>query len=125
MSVTRSHRIEGHGVGGVAVSYSADSEVIIDADVADSVTDGLHALVLDVTQIKAIIIVSDKAVTLEFNDSGTGVPTIVLVANVPYIWSTSSYDTLLLTADVTALYITNASGSTARVRLYVLVDPTV
>ena len=125
MALSRSVTIQGHGVGGTAITISDESEFVLDAAVADSVTDGLHAMVLDVTQVKSIIIVSDQAVTLEFNNSTTGVPTIVLVANMPYVWTTNSYDTLILTADVTALYITNASGSTANVKIRALIDPTV
>lgn len=125
MALTRSMTISGHGVGGVAVSISNESEYVLDAEVADSITDGLHAMVLDVDQVKSIIMVSDQAVTLEFNDSTTGVPTIVLVANVPYVWTTNSYDSLILGTDITKVYITNASGSTANVKIRALIDPTV
>ena len=125
MAIDRSITITGHGIQGTPVTLTNESEFVLDVAVADSVTDGLHAMVLDVTQVKSIIITSDQAVTLEFNNSTTGVPTIVLVANMPYVWTTNSYDTLILTADVTALYITNASGSVANVKIRALIDPTV
>lgn len=125
MAINRSVTITAHGIQGTPVTLSNESEFVLDAAVADSVTDGLHAMVLDVTQVKSILITSDQAVTLEFNNSTTGVPTIVLVANVPYVWTLNSYDTLILGTDVTALYITNASGSTANVKIRALIDPTV
>ncbi len=125
MALDRSITITGHGIQGTAITLTNESEFVLDADVADSVTDGLHAMVLDVTQVKSIIITSDQAVTLEFNNSTTGVPTIVLVANMPYVWTTNSYDSLILGTDVTALYITNASGATAKVKIRALIDPTV
>lgn len=125
MSLNRSVVITGHGIQGTPITLTNESEFVLDVDVADSVTDGLHAMVLDVTQVKSVIITSNKAVTLEFNNSGVGVPEIVLVANMPYLWTTNSYDSLILTADVTALYITNASGSTAKVQIRALIDPTV
>lgn len=125
MALNREVKISGHGIGGVGISLSNESEYVLDASVADSVTDGLHAMILDVSQVKSIIIVSDQPVTLEFNSSVTGTPEIVLVANMPYVWTTNSYDALILTVDVTAVYITNASGFAANVKIRALIDPTV
>lgn len=107
-----------------ADTVSADSLVSIDASVANG-NDQLHALTLDVSQVKALYISSDQDLTLETNSSSSPADTIALKANKPVIWSTNCGLTNPLGTDVTALYITNASGSTAAFKLRALVDPTV
>ena len=115
-------------IGGLQVSqsnsYTDSAETRIDEAIADSTTDGVIALVQDVSETAIVYIVSDQAVTLEFNNSTTGVPEIVLVAGVPYVWHTNSYYTDLFATVITTLYVTNASGSTANVKIRFLYDST-
>jgi len=100
--------------------------VTIDEDIPDSTTDDLVALTLDVSQIQAIFITSNQAITLETNNGSAPDDTITLAANGCVIWTTADGATLRpLQTDVTALYVTNASGSTATLRCRFLVDPTV
>lgn len=82
----------------------------------------IHAL--DVSACKAFAVVSDQAVTLKTNSSGSPDDTIALTANAPYIWTTSMYDSFQLGTDVTSFYVTNASGSTASVSILSVTDPT-
>lgn len=109
--------------GGLTKEAAAVGE--FDETIANAVTDGPILVNIDVSQVKSIVLLSDKNVTLETNNAGTPVDTIVLKANVPYIWHTDSYDTLKLTADVTTIFVTNASGSSARIQGRWLYDPTV
>jgi len=105
-------------------SYTGTLSVTVDGEtVADSQTDQLLVMSLDVSAVKSFWMVSDQALTVETNDGTTPADTIVLVANVPYVWCTDSYDTFLLGTDVTALYLTNASGSTATLKIEAVVDP--
>jgi hypothetical protein len=87
--------------------------------------DQLVALVLDVSQVKAIVILSDQDLTLETNNSGTPVDTLALKANVPYFWYTNKPQALAFGTDITALYVTNASAAIASLKIEILVDPTV
>lgn len=87
--------------------------------------DQLHALTLDVSQVKAILILSDQDLTLETNNSGTPTNTLALKANVPYVWYTNKPQALVFTSDITSLYVTNASASVASLKIEILVDPTV
>jgi len=82
-------------------------------------------MTIDVSQLKAIYILSDQNITLETNSGSAPADTLNLLANVPYVWHTGSYFTNLLTTDVTASYWTNASGSVANVNIELVVDPTV
>ena len=92
--------------------------------IADAATNLPVAFTLDVSATKSFLIVSDQAVTVKTNSSGAPANTLVLVAGVPYIWHSSSYDTFKLTIDVTSLFVTNASGFAATLEIEALVDPT-
>lgn len=105
-------------------SFSGSSHVQVSETVTTGQTDVQINVALDVSAIKSIIIKSDKAVTLETNSGSAAANTINLLANVPYIWNTNSYNTCLLTTDVTAIFITNASGSTATITLDAILDAT-
>jgi hypothetical protein len=109
----------------ITESISVDSEVNLDMQVASATTDGLHALALDVSQMKSMYLYSDRAVTLETNDGTTPGATVALAAGVPRIWSSTSGETNPFGAtDVTALYVTNASGAAANIKIRIGVDPT-
>jgi hypothetical protein len=79
---------------------------------------------LDVSACKSFYLESDQDVTFETNDGAAADDTIALKADVPYVWHTDSYDSFLLGTDVTSVFITNASGSTATIRCVALFDVT-
>lgn len=114
--------------GGTALAYevdvTADSETNLDLTVADSVSDQLVTMAIDFSEMVGLFIYSDFAVTVETNDGTTPDDTIAVVAEVPVVWYTDCDHINPLTADVTALYITNASGSTANIKIRVLQDST-
>ena len=105
-------------------SQSDENFINVAASIADAQTDKLVVCSLDVSQIKAIFILSDQDLTLETNDGTTPDNTIALKAGIPYVWYTNKYQVLLLTVDVTALYLTNASGAAAAFKLVALLDAT-
>lgn len=105
-------------------AYSGSQIVELDESVADSQTDSQINVAIDVSAVKTFYVVSDQNVTLETNSGSTPADTIALKADVPYVWTTDSYDSFLLGTDVTAIFITNASGSTAAITLRALIDAT-
>ena len=114
--------------GGASISgggtYSGSSQVRVSETVVTGSTDFEIVVGLDVSAVKSIVIKSDKAVTLETNSGSAADDTIALKANVPYVWNTDSYDAFLLGTDVTSIFITNASGSTATITIDAIVDAT-
>lgn len=96
----------------------------LDENVADSATDDELAFNLDVSACKSFWIVSDQDVTVETNDGSTPDDTLNLLANKPYMWNEDSYDSFLLGTDVTALFVTNSSGASARIQAEALTDAT-
>jgi len=105
-------------------TYSGGSQTSVDESIPDSSSDLEVAFTLDVSEIQAIYIVSDQNMTLETNSGAAPDDTISLVAGVPYVWHTGSYFVNKLTTDITALFMTNSSGSAARLQIEVVFDPT-
>lgn len=107
-----------------SLSFSGSSATEVSESIPTASTDADIVIAIDVSAVKAFFIVSSAAITVETNDGSSPDDTLTLVAGQPYIWHTGSYDSFLLTADVTVLYITNASGSTADIEIRVLQDAT-
>ena len=105
-------------------SYSGGGRVTLNSTIADSVTDQQHVVAIDVSQIQSIVIVSTQNITLETNSASVPADTIAIIAEVPYVWNTDQYFVNLLTTDITAFYLTNASGSTATVQMECVYDDT-
>lgn len=106
------------------ITGTGSLEINLSESVSNGQTDFQINVAIDVSAVKTFYLVSDQAVTVETNNGTTPTNTISLTANDPYVWWTNSYDTFKLTGDVTALFITNASGSTANIELRAIVDAT-
>lgn len=122
---TLTEQVQGSGISAVkqqTKSGNAHTQVI--KSVADSETDYEIAFELDVSEIEFLYINSTQDVTFETNDGAAPDNSISLLANQPYTWYNGSYDDCLLDTDVTALFITNASGSAATVNVWALYDST-
>lgn len=79
---------------------------------------------VDVSQLKGVFIASNQDVLVEFNSNAGSGGSLNLEANVPYMWQVGDVNALLITADVTAVYVTNASGAEAELFFYFLHDAT-
>lgn len=91
--------------------YTAGTSALagINEAIASDAADVLYVWTCDVSQVKTIVLLATQDMTLKTNSSTVPADTLVLKANSPYVWSTDSLNTLLLTVDVTALYVTNNS----------------
>lgn len=105
-------------------SLSSSARLSLEESIADGQTNKQVAFTLDVSQLKAIVINSSQNVTLETNSGSAADETIALLADVPYVWHYQSYHPCLLATDITALFITNASGSAATLQIEALYDAT-
>src|SRR5690242_5998056 len=84
--------------------------VSLEDSVANGQTNKEFVLALDVSQLKGLFIWADGAITVKTNSSGSPADTLSVPANIPYVWCEGMLGTLLITADVTKIFITNASG---------------
>jgi hypothetical protein len=110
-------------------NQSAGSEVNISEVVADAASDLEIALSIDVSALKAFLIVSTQDLTVETNDGTTPDHTFTLTANVPIVWTISSglenpFDDDGTLTDITSLFATNASGADATLTVKTVQDPT-
>jgi hypothetical protein len=101
-------------------TYTASHVQAVSESIADEAVDSPIIIGIDVSAVVALFLVSTQDVTLTDGDAVS----ISLKANVPYVWTEDSYDSLLFTADVTVLEVSNASGAAATVSLVVLTDAT-
>lgn len=101
-------------------SWSVGSVAKLEETVADAVTDQEHTIGIDFSALKAFYMVSDQAVTVETNNGTTPDDTFALTANHPVVWKEG--DAAIFTVDVTSVFLTNSSGSTATVKIVAAVD---
>lgn len=94
--------------------------------VADGVTDEAHEWHCDFSAMTSLFVSSDQDVLIETNNSASGSAddSWELKANQPIDWMEDDVMACPLTADVTMLYITNASGAAATIEIRELEDST-
>ena len=115
-------------------SQSAGREVNFSDTIADSVTDQQGDWTCDISELKSFVMWSDKALLVETNNGTTPGDTFTLIANQPVYWTPGATSDATpsatvgiinpLTVDVTALFSTNTSGSTATLNVRSIQDPT-
>lgn len=128
-SQTEQHTITGAGATiNASKTFIGDGHKQLEIAIGANVTDWPVNFWLDITQIQSFFMVCDQDVTVAFNDSTTGVPTIALKANVPFvernIASGGNYYASLFTADITKIYLTNGTSIDATFKLSVVHDAT-
>ena len=125
LTVTLLERIT---VGGITTDKtqapSAGAGSSVSESIPDSSTDLNVGFNLDFSACKFFYINSDQDITVETNNGTTPDDTLTLLANVPYIWHVNSNHTFLIGTDITALFVTNASGSAALLTIEEIHDPT-
>lgn len=122
-SVANTISVSGRTIS-ITNTYTGSQSLSINEEIADGATNAQVNAAIDVSATKSFLIVSDQDVTVETNSGSTPDDTIDLVANQPYTWNPDAYDDFLLGTDVTAFFITNASGETATVQIEALIDAT-
>lgn len=125
-----------YGVDGSAVARSikvSNTQVgvrVLDGEpVADSTTNFVVEFTLDVSTVKSFYLNSDQDILLDTNvdapNPGVDGDVISLLANIPYVWHATDYNSFLLVVDVTDFRFTNTSGSTANIDCVALYDASV
>jgi hypothetical protein len=106
--------------GALRISSLTEQEVtgsaMVDELIADAVTNDLVSVMIVASQLKTFFLWSDQDLTVKTNNSGSPQETFNLKANKPVVWI-AGMSTSPIAGNVTALYITNASGSAATLRL--------
>jgi len=127
-SHTIRYSIDGSGVSrSINVANTQVGVAVIDAEpVATGTTNFVVGFELDVSACKSFYINSSEDILLDTNvdapNPGVDGDVISLLADIPYVWHATDYNTFLLTVDVTDLRFTNASGSIATIDVVALYD---
>ena len=123
--ITMGVAIDGGDGHVMSQAYTAESKQSYEVAVPDSTTDKEVTLAITHAQLTSLYMSSDQDMTVETNNASAPGDTINLKANVPMIWNEDSYFTNPVnSADVTKVFLTNASGSAATFRCEVLQDAT-
>jgi len=104
-------------------TYSVDSEVNLDESVPANQTNKQYDISAKQGEIKTLAIYADQACTLKFNDSGSPVPQIDLLAKKAVLWNVDHQEDNPLTADITKVYVTNTTACNLKIRIGLAAAP--
>lgn len=114
-TITRSSTIDGRTLESTA-SYTATGPIGIDGEtVTNGQTDKQINISFVVAAVKSFYIKSDQDITIETNSGSEPADTLTLTANKAYEWTVDDEDEFAFGTDVTAFFVTNASGATATI----------
>ncbi len=105
-------------------TMTADLAYDLSMTVTGGVSNSQFACAFDQTKVQFYYIKSSRDMTLEFNNSTTGVPTLNLKANEAVMWYLNDPHASLFTAAVTTCYATLAAGDDATLEMLIGIDPT-
>lgn len=106
------------------ITITADGEANVEVEVADEAADLAINIAIDISALQLLYIVADQDLTIETNDGTTPDDTLALKAGKPIVWYDGCGYSNPLSADVTALYASNASGADATLTVKTLQDAT-
>lgn len=118
------------GSGSVSLpteTITGDQEINTEVTVPASTTDMEVNIDFAHAALVAVVMKSDKALTVETNaDDATGGNTVTLAANKARIWRTGVDPAAAkpFTQDVTKMYLTNAGSTEASFIMYMVLDQT-
>ena len=95
----------------------------LEESIADSTTDQLVSINIKHSTLALFAIVSTVAMTVKTNSSSSPQETLTLTANKPIVWGSTMPDDPI-SGDVSALYVTNSSGSAGTIKAIAGWDPT-
>lgn len=115
------------GISSTITTGTSLTEIAV--SVPASTTDQLYAIAIDVSNLESIFLYTDGALTIETNSGSAADDTIVFsAANMPLVWvngfpTVDGTSQIPLDVDVTAFYLTNATGSA--VTLYGVINQSI
>jgi hypothetical protein len=134
MSYTHSYTesyIDARGILTKTRTQSGDGEDLRQLIIPDSTTDQIVTFACTLAKILSLAFISDQNLLIEFNSNAGSGGHINLLANQPWIWMSGGYWTLaqvtgnVPSTDITAIYVTNTSGSAANLEIRLLQDSTI
>jgi len=104
--------------------YSGGLAVRVQEPIAGSSTNVELKVPLLLAGLQCLVISAGVGMTIKTNSSGAPDDTLVLVANVPYVWRIDGGVANLITHDITSLFVTVAGSVAGELRIEAIADPT-
>lgn len=101
----------------VSFQASASGEANIDEAIVADQADVQYNIAIDFSAIQSLCIICDTGVTIKTNSSSVPDDTIVITADRPYIWYANHPDAVLLTADVTTIFVSEDDSDTGVLKI--------
>jgi hypothetical protein len=111
-------------VSSVTRTYTCDAEHNFDGVIATGAVNAEIDVAVTKAAIKTMMLSSTQAVTVKTNSSSSPQETINLTAGQLLMWTVDDTAACPFSADVTKMYVTNASGKDATFKFRALVDST-
>ena len=111
----------GTAISGVNATATGTEISQLSVSVPASTTNQLYTIGISSTDTTSLLIYTDGALTVKTNNSGSPAQTLTFASNYPLVWASGMPTSNPITTTVTALYLTNASTTTA-VNLYGVVN---
>jgi hypothetical protein len=103
---------------------NVEAAAYIDESIANGEVNKQVTINLPAAGLKFWAIVSDKDVTVKTNSAGSPQETWSLKAGKPLVWINGNVGSTPIAGPITALFVTNSSGSAAALKLLAGWDPT-
>lgn len=125
LTITRSAQLGSNAE--IEQSYEVDvsGSVHVEESVADGSTDlKITIPTIDISAMKSLFIRSTQDVTIKTNSSSTPDDTLNVKSGSPVDWDDKSVHAKPLSADVSSIFVSNSSGSSATLTIYAAQDTT-
>lgn len=117
-SVTTSQSVrDGSDTHSTTKSHTVESLIKFEESIADEVVHQEIGIAIDVSALQVCSITSDQAITIKTNSSSVPQETIAVAAGQQYLFQAG--DAALFSDDVTAFFVSNASGAVATLKVMV------
>lgn len=112
-------------VSSVTRTFTGDGEVRYSGSIPAGTTDGQINIAITRANVKSLVFYASKGVTVKTNNAATPTDTFTLADGQSRIWGNDELlSRLVITADVTALFVTNAGAAASDFRVEALIDTT-
>lgn len=113
---------DGKRISATETFSTTDNVQKLSVEVANGQTDYEILIGIDISKLKLFMLKTDVAATIETNSGSTPDDTFTLAAGGLVFYKDGDTLANTFTADVSALYVTNSSGSTATIEVFVATD---
>lgn len=122
-TVTTAAAMPGLSINGTVTKTGSGNANLSEA-VAASTSDQQMTYALDVSAVRMFVAMCDVDCTIETNSGSAADDSLVLKANVPYVWAADFADSFFASTDITAIFVTVAGATAGTLHIAAITDAT-